>query len=122
MFGSSVRFFQQNCQNCILFVQTNTCNKEVFRNKIFHLFFWTLLRKPENFAKIFKISLPALTKLHLCVHRIVFRKKMISGKDVIFLVVFFEVFRTFNEFCRTFDEFFAAGLSNNIQSVQRKIL
>ena len=86
--------------------------KNFFKEKVFHHFFWTLIRKRADFVSVFT---PALTKLQLRVHRNVLTKTDDFWKGYFFPGSLYENFWTF-------DGVFPPVCQNNIQSVQRKAL
>ena len=72
--------------------------KKVYK-KVFHHVFWTLIRKRADFVSIFS---PALTKLHLRVHRNVLTKTEDLWKGCIFPGVYLKNFGPSMEFLRRF--------------------
>ena len=64
------------------YVSKWTLRVKKFSKKVFHLFFWTLMRKFAHFVKVF---LPALTDCIYMSIGMFWGKQMTSEKDVVFL-------------------------------------
>ena len=108
-FSNSERKLSNNWLRCfsrtvrILFYVTKWTlrMKNFFKKKFFIIVFWTLIRKRADFVSIFS---PALTKLHLRIHRNVLRKTVDFWKGCTFPGVLLKNFGPSMEFFSRFVE------------------
>ena len=96
-----LRFFSRTVK-IVFYVSKWTIRvKKFFAKNVFHHVFWTLIRERADFVSIFS---PALTKLHLRIHRNVLRKTVDFWKGCTFPGVLLKNFGPSMEFFSRFVE------------------